>query len=149
MPSIEVEGMITDAAAEVLESMCFMEVLGDIPEMHSPDVGWMSARLYFDGPHSGELGISASHSTVNALAAAFLGEDIAQLDTPQSLEFLCELSNMICGSLLVRFNQNGVYRLSHPTNGPYYRGSQPGWNCKALRLDTGELFVGLCVGIRA
>lgn len=145
MPMVERGSIIAEATADVLESMCFIEVLGDIPEMRSPGADWISAKLYFNGPRSGELGISAAPSTVKELAANFLGEDPTQLDSPECLEFLCELSNMICGSLLGRLKQESIYILSHPINSPYLPNSQPNCTFKTFRVDGGELFVWLSV----
>ncbi len=145
MPTIEIDPLIAQATSEVLESMCFMGVVGNIPDPLSAVSEWISAELDFSGPLSGKLGVGAPLSTVTTLASAFLGEDPMHVDLAQSSQFLGELSNMICGSLLGQLKDGGVYKLTHPMTAPYFPHSQPTTACLTLQLDDGELQVWLIV----
>jgi CheY-specific phosphatase CheX len=143
MQTIEFSALIEDATAEVLESMCFTSVAGNVTETVLPDAGWISVKLHFSGPSCGDLGISAPLTTARALAANFLGEEQAQVDPSQCTEFVCELSNMICGALLGRCGSDGVYKLSHPTIDSYAPCPLQNATCQTLQLDEGELYIWL------
>ena len=146
MPQTETKSLIVEASTEVLESMCFTGVVGEMAGSSVYGGDCISARLYFSGATSGELGISASLTTATTLAAAFLGEDPSQLTSSQIAEFLGELSNMICGSTLSRMAGNGVYKLSHPTSETCFPSYLPNGTRQTIQLDRGELFIWLSVG---
>jgi CheY-specific phosphatase CheX len=141
MQAIDIDPLIVQAIAEVLESMCFMGMVGNLDETVNPDCSWISAKLSFKGPFSGELGVRAPLATLQTLASNFLGEDEACIDSSQVTEFLGELSNMICGSILGRLGNEGVYDLSHPKNDLREAHLQAITTSQTLQLDEGTLHV--------
>jgi CheY-specific phosphatase CheX len=117
MQTTELEPLLISAASDVLESMCFVGILGSAAE--TPDEGWLSARLDFSGVYTGSFGIGASQNAGKLIASNFLGQETAEVSMEQIEEVLCELSNMICGSFLSRYRHADLFDLSHPACDPY------------------------------
>lgn len=110
MPQIDFQQVFLHSASEVLETMFFTGVAGE--EANEEPGRTISAKLKFDGNASGEFGIRVPVSTAMAIARNFLGLDEAS--DRQAAEVTCELSNMLCGSVLSRIDANGRYALEHP-----------------------------------
>jgi len=72
------------------------------------------ARLTFEGNPSGSLSLSVTGAAARSIAADFLGEDEPELSEQQIGEVICELANMICGSVLSRVESNTIFRLGAP-----------------------------------
>jgi len=135
MPGNDWKGLLAEAAAEVLETMFFTPVGGAIDPGHSPAEPRLAARLCFEGTPSGALTLSVSESAVCALSANFLApEDGEQLPGPQLGGVVCELANMICGSLLSRVSSEEHFRLSSPELLPDGAACPPGQTFQSLSL---------------
>lgn len=139
MVAQECEGVLAEAASEVLETMYFTGVLGLAED---PDVdrgGWPSVRLAFSGPHSGSFGVRAPGEVARTLASNFLGVDEKEISEQQMGEVLCELANIICGATLVRLAGDARFSLTHPEIQP--DGREQEGTTVVLELDSGLLEV--------
>jgi len=114
MREAELENALRLAAEEVLEKMFFVQPL----EEHSggaDDSGTvLSAELTFEGAPSGSLTLAVSESAARQIAADFLGEDEGGVSDRKVQEVVCELANMICGSVLSRVESETTFRLAAP-----------------------------------
>jgi hypothetical protein len=108
---------------EVLEKMFFVDVLDPAPgeALAAP----LTAKLSFDGNPSGSFRLILDQTAARSAAADFLGEDPAALTQEQLNGVICELANMICGSVLSRIESSATFRLSTPTMVPDKEPSRP------------------------
>jgi hypothetical protein len=110
MQSIDFEQVFLNAATEVLETMFFVDVL---PEGGPEDgASMLSAELQFQGRVSGRFGVRVPLPGGRVMAANFLGSE--QASEVQAGQVLCELANMLCGSVLSRIEEEARFELGHP-----------------------------------
>ncbi len=110
-PKLEV--MLEAATSDTLETMCFFGVLGPLEEM--PVGGeWISARLTFQGDANGVFHSMLDLPAAMAIAANFLGEEAEDVSRSRMEAVVCELANMICGSVLSAYKKDGNFELSSP-----------------------------------
>jgi CheY-specific phosphatase CheX len=103
---------LAESMDEVLEKMFFVRSLG---ELAGPAAGPVTAaHLTFEGDPPGSLTLRMTPAAARSVAADFLGEEEAELSPRQIGEVVCELANMICGSVLSRVERNTTFRLSAP-----------------------------------
>lgn len=105
--------MLFDSAEAVLETMFFTGVTGDAEPVASSSPA-ISARLSFHGNPSGSFGVSVPLGTGRTIAASFLGVEEEALTESQIGEVVCELANMLCGSVLSRLESKTGFELVHP-----------------------------------
>jgi len=113
----EVEQVLSEAAAEVLETMFFTSLAAEDeppPPITEPVV---CARLSFHGAPSGHLGVRVPLRTAREIAANFLGLEDAELTEARVGDVICELSNMVCGLVLGRLESSGLFELTRPELG--------------------------------
>src|SRR4051794_38968597 len=106
------DAALQESVDEVLEKMFFVRSLGDVAS--TADEPECIARLSFEGEPSGWLALRVTAHAARSVAADFLGEDEGELSDGQVGEVVCELANMICGSLLSRVERNATFRLETP-----------------------------------
>jgi CheY-specific phosphatase CheX len=111
-PVSDVAQMLFDSSTEVLETMFFASVSGDAPPEALQD--WIGARLHFHGSPSGNFGVRVTSRSARTIAAGFLGVEDAEVSESQVGEVVCELANMLCGSVLSRFEKDARFDLTHP-----------------------------------
>ncbi len=130
--------LLAASAAEVLETMFFTAVGGQPGEEQAPPE-WISAALEFRGEPGGRFRVGASRQAARALAASFLGLDESEVSGEQVGEVICELANMICGSVVSRLESGTTIQLLHPelVEGP------PPETARVLPLEEGLLAVWL------
>jgi CheY-specific phosphatase CheX len=130
---------LAEAAAEVLETMCFMAAAAPQDAAPEPDQSWMAATLQFRGAASGSFGVRAPAGIARAMTMNFLGEreDPAE---ERVAEVLGEVTNMICGSALQQIAGDGACDLSQPAPDPA-DAIPAGAVSRALRLEEGTLLV--------
>ena len=87
--------------AEVMESMFFTEAEPSECE-HAWIAEALSARIRFEGSHSGEMLLAVSAEAVEPIAASFLGLDPPELTDMQRGQVVQEMSNILCGAVLSR-----------------------------------------------
>jgi len=145
MPDSAWDEMLAAAAGEVLETMFFTGVYGPA-QGGSPAELRVSARLSFEGTPSGVLILSVSEPAVRSLAANFLAPDEdAPLSTAQQGCVVCELANMICGSLLSRVKTEEHFRLSSPELLPEGAAGAPGPPNQSLDVGDGTIDLWLAL----
>jgi CheY-specific phosphatase CheX len=115
MQAIELKPFMESAVAEVLESMCFISSEGEATDEQGGDrPDWIRGELKFAGVPGGTFGIAVPPSTAALMAANFLGEDEVDLTDEQTVEVVCELTNMVCGTLLAQMDSRQAFTLSTP-----------------------------------
>lgn len=112
MPDQDIERLLATAVEEVLETMFFSESMG--PCEPEPAGSGFEARVIFRGAMSGSVSVRISKATACNLAASFLGESEDSLDDAQVAQVVCELANMLCGSIVTRMESHGVFDLAAP-----------------------------------
>ena len=109
----ELEAMLEAATSHTLETMCFFAVMGPLDEMPDGEER-ISARLTFQGAANGVFHSTLDLSAASAIAANFLGEEAEDVSRSSMEAVVCELSNMICGSVLSNYKRHGHFELSSP-----------------------------------
>jgi CheY-specific phosphatase CheX len=97
---------------EVLEKMFFIRGIGE-SETIAPE-NEVVAHLTFEGDPPGALTLRVTTSVARSIAADFLGAEEADLGNREIGEVVCELANMICGSVLSRVESASTFRLASP-----------------------------------
>jgi CheY-specific phosphatase CheX len=135
--------MFAEAVSSVLETMFFTAPLGLAEE--GSGAACMGARVAFRGSPSGQVRLSLSEASAQLLAAGFLGEDEQSLTPEQTGLVICELANMLCGSLLSQLESQGHFDLAAPQlegNAPAPLEQVP-VGAQSFELENGVLHVAL------
>src|SRR5450432_3424507 len=112
MPEWNIEHLLNEGVAEVLETMFFAVPLG--PAEPEAGAAVLEARVVFQGHPSGALSVCLSAASARSLAAGFLGEDEETLTDSQPGELVCEFANILCGSLVSKLEDEEQFDLSSP-----------------------------------
>lgn len=140
MPGDELNGILSESTAEVLESMFFTSPLECTASSGSPIENSISAGLFFRGTPPGRFGICASMGAGRLLAASFLGDDAESVTEQQCGEVVCELANMLCGSVLSRMEKDSLFALTQPKIGePESQCPDQPSACLEFALEEGSL----------
>jgi CheY-specific phosphatase CheX len=132
--------LVNASASEVLETMFFTGILGTASDLPADPI---TTRLNFRGTPSGSFGLSFSHDSSRQIAAGFLAEEEQDISQMQINEVICELTNMLCGSLLSRIDSETSFDLSHPELAPLP--DHPEYS-RAFETEIGPLGVWLNLG---
>ncbi len=100
------------SVADVLEKMFFVRSFGESEETAAEPQ--MVAQMAFDGDPPGSLKLQVTAPAARSIAADFLGAEEADLRDSEVGDVICELANMICGSVLSRVESNTTFRLETP-----------------------------------
>lgn len=112
MPDHELSDLLGPAVSSVLETMFFSEALESCdPE---PAASVLEARVAFSGERSGSVSVCISEPAARVLAGSFLGESEDSLQDAQVAQIVCELANMLCGSIVTRIESHGTFDLAAP-----------------------------------
>jgi len=114
MPDIELEDALHSSAEEVLEKMFFVQPLDEESRPADEPGPVLAVKLTFEGSPAGSLTLSVTEKAARQIAADFLGEDEPGLSSRKVQEVVCELANMICGSVLSRVESHTTFRLAAP-----------------------------------
>jgi CheY-specific phosphatase CheX len=121
------EQLVSETVNGVLETMFFSSPLG--PAEPESGAAVLAARLAFHGNPSGTLEVCLSEASARLLAAGFLGEDDETLTDSQPGEVVCELANMLCGSLVSKLETDESFDLTSPELVP--AGGEPATDSEA------------------
>jgi hypothetical protein len=139
MPETISGSILADCASKILERMFFASVSGDAGEPIPPAGPMIGAAVSFTGPHSGSLAIAIETETAKTLAIDFLGlSSKDELDPEKIEDTIGELTNMVCGSTLSRFDDEGLFSLAHPSCGAHAVDMAMSGDGVRLLLDIGE-----------
>jgi hypothetical protein len=106
---------IQAAMVEVLETMFFTSVMESSESAALPPVAdTLFSRLSFSGPPAGAFEVGIPPDAARSLATGFLGDDESSVCESRTREVVCELTNMLCGSVLSRIAGGAAFELSHP-----------------------------------
>ena len=104
--------LLAPAVSSVLETMFFSEALG--PSDPSENESDLQTRLAFSGEVSGMFAVRISEATARNIAASFLGEFDETITESQTDEAVCELTNILCGSVLSELGSQACFDLGSP-----------------------------------
>jgi len=100
----------------------------------------ITAELSFEGNPPGSFRLTLDSVAARSAAADFLGADPGELSSAHLADVVCELANMICGSLLSRIESSTTFRLSKPCLASAEDHSQTGEvACFRARVGAGNL----------
>jgi CheY-specific phosphatase CheX len=108
------ERVLTECTEEVLEQMFFVRPVSESAQSGLPVNPPLVAQVGFAGEPSGNLTLTISTEAARSIAADFLAEDECVLSKQQVGEVVCELANIICGSVLTRVESKALFRLASP-----------------------------------
>jgi len=105
----ELQIVLAECIDAVLEQMFFVRAFEGSPSMAPQE---LAVQVAFSGQPSGCLTLRIAAATGRIIAAGFLGEDECVLSEQQVSEVICELANIICGSVLSRVESDASFRLT-------------------------------------
>jgi CheY-specific phosphatase CheX len=112
MPDHELHHLLAIAVEDVLETMFFSETFGSCET--EARAAQLEARVAFSGASSGSVAVRISESSARSLAASFLGEAEESLGDAQVSQVVCEVANMLCGSIVTKMESQGCFDLGAP-----------------------------------
>ena len=112
MPERNMKDICAEAVSSVLERMFFTAPMGMSAEHAEGDS--IEARLVFRGRPCGEFRLRVSDCGARMLASGFLGEEEESLSRSQTEQVVCELANMLCGSVVSQLESEESIDLSAP-----------------------------------
>lgn len=139
MTKTELEYALAECTVAVLEQMFFVHALD------APALAVMAADsdlicgVDFAGDPSGHLALRLSQEAARSIAGDFLGEDEGVLSDFRVGQVVCELANIICGSVLSRIESGTTFRLDSPRLLPTWPGSGKNAVVHSAILDRGAL----------
>jgi chemotaxis protein CheY-P-specific phosphatase CheC len=111
----EVRQLLANAGQRALETMFFTMPDSISCDTQRPPGALVAASLTFQGCPPGSFGLILSEPVGRAITANFLGADTEEDVSPaQIAEVSCELTNIICGSVLTDLEANADFDLSMP-----------------------------------
>ncbi len=147
MEANEIKTALASAVEDVLETMCFTTVLsseqGTVPRGVDGGALAITAALRFHGCPSGGFRVSVPQTLARVLGAGFLGVDESEVSDAQAGDVVCELANMICGSVLSRLESETTFRITHPELIPAEPGFEGPSTCGRFDLGDGVLTASL------
>lgn len=138
----EIQVALASAVEEVLETMFFATVLasgeGAVPPEGDGGAPAITAALRFEGSPSGGFRVSVPMKLARVVGAGFLGREEAGVSDSQAAEVVCELANMICGSVLSRLESKATFQITHPELTPSEPGAGFGGDSTCRWFDLGD-----------
>lgn len=141
MQSAEIQAWMREAASEVLETMCYMQIVGPLEGKLDGETDWVSTTLKFRGGPSGVFGVSAPYAVARTMACNLLGEDEAEGERQRVADAVGEISNMICGGFVRHFGKESVFDLTHPISDFALTAPEPSAVVAWLQADEGPIGV--------
>ena len=143
MPDLTIVESLSAAAADVLETMFFSPVMGESTTEAPASAPWLAAQRRFSGARAGALTVRVSEGAAQVIAANFLAEETNEPSTEQVREVICELANMICGSVLSHLDRGAHFDLGPPTLVDPWEPTPLETASRALDIGDGEVAVFL------
>jgi len=149
MPDTVVAESLAAAAADVLETMFFSSVIGEAPVSATPPADAVAARLRFSGARSGAFGLRLTEGAARVIAANFLAEETDEPTKPQVQEVVCELTNMMCGSVLSRLDRGAHFDLEQPAMVDAAAVAEPEAVSREFDIGDGEIAIFLSMDAKS
>jgi CheY-specific phosphatase CheX len=112
MTELNFDQLLSTTVDSVLQTMFFTVIWG--PAEPETNGAVLESRLAFHGHPSGTFDVCLSEPSARLLAAAFLGENEESLTDSQTGQVVCELANMLCGSLVSTLQSDESFELDSP-----------------------------------
>ncbi len=141
MSDLNFDRLLSGTVDSVLETMFFSAAWGPA----EPEIGGavLESRLAFHGRPSGTFAVCLSEPSARLLAAGFLGEDEETLTDSQTGQVVCELTNMLCGSLVSKLESDESFDLASPELVPSGSGTDPSSGAPPAARQSFELEGGI------
>jgi CheY-specific phosphatase CheX len=111
----KVRAALVASVEEVLETMCFTGVIASGEAEAGLAEGGMApeltAELQFTGDSRGGIRVGLPMKLAHSVGAGFLGREEADVSDSDAEHVVCELANMICGSVLSRLRNNATFHI--------------------------------------
>ncbi len=144
MPDTETAELVDSAVNQVLETMFFSGVMSVIEEPDDTIEQTVSVRIAFRGRPSGSMALRLSTGAARTITANFLGqEDEKELESAQVGDTVCELANMICGSVLSRLENETSFELDRAQLIPEAEWARAAGTVRQYELENGVLAIAL------
>ena len=140
MSPAEVDRALTRCAGRVLETMCYADPL-PITGLEEGQP-FIRAELKFHGTYSGVFHLDVTEEAGRSLATTFLGAD-EDVPAPQMASVICELTNMICGSMLSTLDARADIQLDTPELVGDAAPRSGNAVSKAFEIDNGQMAVAI------
>jgi CheY-specific phosphatase CheX len=139
---------LRDSVRDVLGKMFFVQTLGEWYPDAAASADQITAQLTFEGQPPGALTMRVSSAAARQIAADFLGVDEPEVSDLRVAEVVCELANMICGSVLSRMESASAFHLSTPqiVPPPEISATSPFSTVYGVELANGTLGVSVTTG---
>lgn len=105
---------LASSVEEVLEKMFFFSAAEEPCACGGSPQREIVARVGFAGHPPGALTLRVTYAAARSIAADFLALEACELQEEQVAAVVCELANMVCGSVLSRIESSATFRLSVP-----------------------------------
>jgi len=140
MSPVEVDRALTRCTGRVLETMCYSDPLPITGLEEGQPL--IHAELRFHGTYSGVFHLDITEDAGRSLATTFLGAD-DDVPRPEMASVICELTNMICGSMLSTLDGQADIHLDAPelVESPPSRSEDA--LSKAFEIDCGQMAVAI------
>jgi len=141
MTELNFDQLLSGTVDSVLETMFFSAAWGP----GEPETGGavLASRLAFHGRPCGTFAVCLSEPAARLLAAAFLGEDVEALTDSQIGQVVCELANMLCGSLVSKLESEESFDLAPPELVPFGSETTTGFGAPPAARQSFEIEGGV------
>lgn len=138
--------VLARSVEQTLEIMCFAEAVETAGDA-LPDRAVVAACVEVAGDLEGRFQLAADARAARLLAASFLARD-GEPEDAEAGPVLCELANIICGSMLTRLDPGASFTLSEPC--ALQRPQRPAGQIELVFLVDGEalLWCAFAPGMR-
>ena len=140
MSTAEVDRVLARCTGRVLETMCYADPL-PITGLEEGQP-FVRTRLRFHGTYSGVFHLDITEEAGRSLATTFLGAD-ENVAAPEMAGVICELTNMICGSMLSALDARADIRLDPPEVVEEVAPRSENALCRAFEIDNGQMAVAI------
>jgi len=140
MLTAEVDRALSRCTGRVLETMCYADPLPITGLEEGQPL--LHAELHFHGTYSGVFHLDITRQAGRSLASTFLG---SEEDPPEEQlgSVICELTNMICGSLLSALDAHADIHLDAPALVSEDAPQSGEVLSKAFEIDQGQVAVAI------
>jgi hypothetical protein len=115
MDQQEMERIMKEAATEVVETMFFTSIVTEDEAPDAPDGnGAVAVKVRFRGNPCGSFRMRLYAEPARQMAAVFLGDDGGGVSAEQLGGVMGELTNMIAGTALSKFDPKAKFCLESP-----------------------------------
>ncbi len=140
MSPAEVDRALTRCTGRVLETMCYSDPL-PITGLEEGQA-CIRTQLRFHGTYSGMFHLDVTEDAGRSLATTFLGAE-EEVAGPETAGVICELTNMICGSMLSTLDARADIQLDAPELVEDVVPRSDDALYKAFEIDNGQMAVAI------